>query len=247
MRRVPSLFAGIIMLAGLVAAQETRGTIQGTVKDPQGGAVADATVIVTNTDTNTSVHLKSDATGHYAAPLLLPGNYNVTGEAAGFKKSLRTGIVLQVTDVLGIDFTLQIGAATESVTVTTEAPLVDITHTDSGRVLDDRSVRDLPVMANTVFTMIQYSAGVQTGQPPALLGPHSTQGGADYSNGTGVGGNSWTIDGAVNDGNARYTANLPSVESVSETKVLTSTYDGTFGHVTGLGIAVTTKSGTNQF
>ena len=106
-----------------------------------------------------------------------------------------------------VDLALQIGVITESVSVTGEAPLVDASNTDWGRVLDARSVRDLPVMANTVFTMLRHSAGVQGGGPPILLGPHSTQGGYDYNNGAGVGGNAWTIDGAVNDGNARFTAN----------------------------------------
>ena len=166
MKRVLSLFAGTLLLVGLGAAQETRGTIQGVVKDAQGGVVAAATVLVTNTDTNMSVNLKSDQTGRYQAPLLLPGNYVVSGEAPGFKKSVRAGITLALTDIREVELVLQVGAITESVTVTTEAPLIDATRTDSGRVIDERSVQDLPVMANTVFTMIRYSAGVQGGGPP---------------------------------------------------------------------------------
>ena len=247
MKRVLSLLMGTLLLAGLAAAQETRAMIQGVVKDSQGGVVAAATVLVTNSDTNGSVNLKSDQSGRYQAPLLLPGNYVVSAEAPGFKKSVRSGITLALTDIREVELVLQVGAITESVTVTSEAAIVDATKTDSGRVIDDRSVQDLPVMANTVFTMIRYSAGVQGGGPPILLGPHSTQGGSDYNNGTGVGGNAWTIDGAVNDGNSRYAANLPSVEAVSETKVLSTTFDGSFGHSTGLGIAVSTKTGTNQF
>lgn len=247
MKRIFSLFAGTLLLVGLGAAQETRGTIQGVVKDSQGGVVATASVIVTNTDTQMSVSLKSDQSGRYQAPLLLPGNYEVSAEAPGFKKGVRAGITLALTDVREVEMLLQVGAITESVTVTSEAPLIDATRTDSGRVIDERSIQDLPVMANTVFTMIRYSAGVQGGGPPILLGPHSTQGGSDYNNGTGVGGNAWTIDGAVNDGNGRNTANLPSVDAVAETKVLSTTFDGSFGHSTGLGVAVSTKTGTNQF
>jgi hypothetical protein len=235
------------MLAGIAGAQESRGTIQGTVKDPLGGAVPDATIVVTNTDTGAAVHLKSNATGRYAAPLLLPGNYSISAQAAGFRNEVRSGVVLQLSDVRDVDIALQVGVATDSVTVTTEAPLVDVARTDAGRVLDDRSIRDLPVMANSVVTMIQYGAGVQTGGPPILLGPHSTQGGSDYSNGSGVGGNTYSIDGAINNGNGRNTANLPSVEGVSETKIINSTFDGSFGHATGLGIAVSTKTGTNDF
>jgi hypothetical protein len=209
--------------------------------------VPNASVVVTNLDTNATVRAKSNETGYYEAALLLPGPYTVTIEAPGFKKIVRSGITLQITDRRDVSVTLEVGAVTESVTVTAEAPLVDVSRTDSGRVIDNRSVRDLPVMANTVFTMIRYTAGVQSGGPSILLGPHSTQGGSDYNTGTGIGGNTWTIDGAINDGNARYTANLPSVDAVAEVKVLTTTFEGSFGHSTGLGIAVMTKTGTNQY
>jgi len=114
--------------------------------------------------------------------------------------------------------------------------------------LDDRTVRDLPVMTDVVTSMLAFAPGVQTGGLAAeLLGPHSTQGGSDYSNGSGVGGNVWTIDGAFSNGNARYTSLLPSVDTVSEAKIVDNTFDGSFGHSVGLGITITTKSGTNQF
>ena len=247
MPRIRLAFCFAVLFSVCAFAQETRSTIQGHVRDPQGAVVVNATVVVTNTDTNAFVRLTSNQAGYYEAPLLLPGKYTVSAELTGFKKAVRSGITLQVSDRTEVDLTLELGAVTESVTVTAEAPLIDSSNVNSGRVLDTRSIQDLPVMANTVFTMIRYSAGVQGGGPPILLGPHSTQGGSDYNNGTGVGGNAWTIDGAINDGNARYTANLPSVEAVAETKVLTTTFDGSFGHSTGLGIAVMTKTGTNQF
>ena len=99
-----------------------------------------------------------------------------------------------------------------------------------------------------VTSMIAFSPGVQTGGGAAqLLGPHSTQGGSDYSNGSGVGGNVWTIDGAFSNGNGRNTSLLPSVDTVAEAKIVDNTFDGSFGHSTGLGVTITTKSGTNDF
>ena len=248
MKRIAYLVVAIVMLAGLAGAQEARCTIQGTVKDPQGGLVANASVVITNTDTKTTVGLKSNSAGRYIAPLLMPGNYTVTVEAAGFKKELRQGIVLVTADVRDVDLALQVGTATESVTVTAEVPLVDMTHTDNGMAIDDRTVRDLPVMTDVVTSIFQYGAGVQTGEGAMqLLGPHSTQGGSDYSNGTGIGGNTWTIDGAFSNGNGRNTSLLPSVDTVSEAKIVDNTFDGSFGHSVGLGITITTKSGTNDF
>jgi len=251
MHRVVVAIAAALVLVGpvsFVRAQESRGTIQGNIKDPQGGLVAGATVVVTNTSTQTAVTLKSNSTGRYIAPLLLPGDYTVTAESPGFKKEVRPGIVLLVADVRDVDFTLQIGQATETVTVTGEAPLIDVTHTDNGMALDDRTVRDLPVMTNVATSMIQFAPGVNAGfSASQILGPHSTQGGSDYNNGSGVGGNVWTVDGAFSNGNGRNTSNLPSVDMVSEVKVLDNTFDGSFGHTLGLGISFTTKSGTNDF
>ncbi|MGA3017926.1 MAG: carboxypeptidase-like regulatory domain-containing protein [Bryobacteraceae bacterium] len=248
MKRIACLVAAIILLAGMAGAQENRATIQGTVKDSQGGLIANATVVVINMDTKTTVDLKSSPAGRYLAPLLQPGNYTVTAEATGFKKEVREGIVLLTTDVRDVDLTLQVGTSAESVTVTGEAPLVDNSHTDNGMALDDRTVRDLPVMTDVVTSMIQFAPGVQTnGNAQEILGPHSTQGGSDYSNGSGVGGNVWTIDGALSNGNGRNTSLLPSVDTVTEAKIVDNTFDGSFGHAVGLGITITTKSGTNEF
>jgi hypothetical protein len=248
MSRIACLVAVALGLAVVAGAQESRGTIQGTVKDPQGAVIAGATVVVTNVDTKTKVNLTSSAVGHYIAQLLMPGNYTVAVEVPGFKKDLRQGLELLTGDILTVDVVLQIGATSEQVTITAETPLIDVGHTDSGMALDDRTVRDIPVMTNVVTSMIQFAPGVQAGGGASqLLGPHSTQGGSDYTNGSGVGGNTWTIDGAFSNGNGRNTSSLPSVSAVSEVKILDNTFDGSFGHSLGLGISITTKSGTNNF
>src|SRR5215471_3921093 len=175
MTRIAWIVAATVLVAGQAAAQETRGTIQGTVKDPQGGVVAAAIVVVTNADTNVPVTAKTDTVGVFRVPLLLPGNYSVSVEASGFKKAVRTGIVLQLSDVRDVEITLAVGAVTEHASVVAEAPLVDAARTDAGATLEERAVQDLPVMTNTVFTMIRYAPGVQAGGPPILLGPHSTR------------------------------------------------------------------------
>jgi hypothetical protein len=248
MRRLACLVAAALSLAIGASAQESRGTVQGTVKDSQDALIAGANITITNTDTKTITSLKTNAAGRYSAPLLMPGNYTVAAEAAGFKKEVHQGIALLTGDVVNVDLSLQVGAMTESVMVTAEPPLVDVTHTDNGMAMDDRTVRDLPVMTNVVTSMIQFAPGVNAGGSASqILGPHSTQGGSDYNNGTGVGGNVWTIDGAFSNGNGRNTSNLPSVSNVSEVRVVDNTFDGSFGHSVGLGITITTKSGANQF
>lgn len=251
MRQIICLIAAVFILAGLVAAQESRGTIQGRVKDSQGGVIVNATVVVTNTGTNMSVRLATNDTGYYQAVLLMPGEYTVTAEAPGFKKTIRSGITILVADRREVDLTLEVGAIADAITVTGEPPLIDASRTESGRQLDERTIHDVPTMSNTVVTLLQYSAGVQSGGASSLLGPHSTQGGSDYNNGLSTGSNTWSVDGGINDskysGGRSTTASLPNVDAVSETRILTTTFDGSFGHSIGLGIQMMTKGGANQF
>src|SRR5437868_6543371 len=114
MKRAFWLFAALLVLVSLVVAQESRGTIQGTVKDPQGGLIVGANVVVSNVDTRTTSATKSNESGRFTVPLLMPGHYTVTVEAAGFKKDLRQGIALLTGDVRNLEVTLQLGASTES-------------------------------------------------------------------------------------------------------------------------------------
>src|SRR5215213_1336684 len=85
-----------LVVAASVRAQETRGTISGTVLDDQGTSVPGATVTVLNVDTNVPNALVTNSSGYYEAPLLLPGNYRVTAELTGFKTAVRSGIILSV-------------------------------------------------------------------------------------------------------------------------------------------------------
>ncbi|MBI4876340.1 MAG: carboxypeptidase regulatory-like domain-containing protein, partial [Acidobacteria bacterium] len=110
-----------------VWAQETRSVIFGRVTDPRDAAVAGAAVVITNVGTN-----------------LLAGNYRVTAELAGFKKSVRNGIVLPVSTRSEVSIKLVLGEVAESVPVTAEAPLLDTSSISSGRVMENRSVNDLP-------------------------------------------------------------------------------------------------------
>src|SRR2546422_8068674 len=128
-----------LCLAAALQGQETRGMIYGRVLDSQSSAVAGAQVIVTNTDTNAPVHLKSNATGYYEASLLLPGAYQVTVDAPGFRKVVRSGIQLQVSSRVEVDLKLEVGSINETITVTAEAPMLDTSAVSSGRVMDNRT------------------------------------------------------------------------------------------------------------
>jgi hypothetical protein len=106
-------------------AQEFRASISGQVRDSTGSNVPGATVTVTSIERNTSSQTVTNSAGHYLVQFLLPGHYTVSAEKEGFKKVVRTGISLEAADHVALDFALDVGALTQSVTVTGEAPLLE--------------------------------------------------------------------------------------------------------------------------
>ena len=141
------------------------------VLDPQSSAVAGAKVMVTNTDTNTSAPLTANETGYYEANLLLPGNYQVTAEAAGFRTSIRKGIVLPVASRVEINMSLEVGTVAESVTVVAEAPLLDSVSASSGRVIDNRTQSGLPISSSNITVFARMAPGVQSNGEVRVIGP----------------------------------------------------------------------------
>src|ERR1051326_6786604 len=110
--------------AAILLAQSDRGTITGTVSDPAGAVVADASVEARNTETGVITKVASSATGNYTIPSLPAGNYEINVSVAGFKKFIRQGLAVQNAQTIRIDISLEIGNATEAITVTEAAPLL---------------------------------------------------------------------------------------------------------------------------
>jgi len=132
--RSPIRAAMVLAMAGVLASgQETRSTIRGQVTDQQGAAVPGVRVTVTRTETDTVVTATTNAAGHFEVPLLLPGQYTVSVESAGFKEAVRSGIELRSGSTVDADVTLEIGPLSESVSVTAGAPLIDTSTPASER------------------------------------------------------------------------------------------------------------------
>jgi Carboxypeptidase regulatory-like domain len=250
MTRIRTLLLSSVLLAlcpVAIYAQETRGTIHGRILDPTGAAVQNASVLVENVEMNTATRLSTNPTGYYEATLLLAGTYRISAEIAGFKKIVRTGLVLPMSGVLDVDLTLEVGGVSETVSVTAQAPVLDTSVVSSGRVLDNRSVMDLPTIANNTMVLVKLTPGIFTGGVNDYLGPHSISGASDYSTGAGVGGNEWSIDGVPSNGASRQTAYLPSEDTVQEMRVETSNFDASVGHGTLANITMMTRAGTNAY
>jgi hypothetical protein len=237
----------LVFLTGVSAfAQETRSTIFGVVRDQQGASVPNAAVVIRNVETGTTSRLTTNTTGYYEANLLLPGTYEVTVEASGFKKSVRKGLTLQVSSRLEVAADLEIGNVTDTVSVTGEAPLLETSSVTSGRVLDTRSLQDLPVQGNSALLLVKQTPGVQFGGVNNELGLHSNQGGSDYNVNSNVGGNSWSMDGTPLNANSRRTGYVPLADTIAEFKVETSNFDAAVGQTTGAVISMISKAGTNS-
>jgi len=244
--RLLSISIGFFLLTSIAAAQESRGSFVGTVTDSQNAVVPGAAVTIVNTGLGTTTKLVTNSSGYYEALLLLVGDYRITVEQSGFKKSVRSGIVLAIGDRLQIDFSLEVGGTTESVTITSEAPMLDTNAVTTGRQISHREIMDLPVLGNNVSMLARLAPGVQVPGTTQSLLQGQVGGGSAYTMPGGVGGNEWSMDGASTNGTDRRVSIMPSPDIVDEFRIETSNFDAAFGHSTGLNVSMSTKSGANQ-
>src|SRR5258708_2613379 len=147
-----SAFAVSILIAGLsflscspLFAQGTAGKILGTVTDQSGGAIAGATVIVTDVDRNAPRTLTTGQSGEYNAPNLLPGNYKVRAESKGFKAFERSGVILEVNGEIRVDLVMQPGEVSQTITVNESAPMIETTNAQLGATLQSSIIEDMPL------------------------------------------------------------------------------------------------------
>ena len=231
-------------------AQVTSGTIFGAVKDPTGAMIKDASVTIANRANGVMRTVTTSDDGTFVAPNLLPGTYTITVDAQGFKKSETTGVVLSAADKLNAgEIVLALGAATESVSVTADVGQLQLQSNSGERsdVITDRQIRDLALNGRNILEMVKVVPGVASD----INGEGAGRGNLDqfYVNGTRGNQHEYTIDGTsnVDTGNNGALHVTLNPDAVSEVKILTSNYQAEFGKAAGGQIAVTTKSGTNQW
>jgi hypothetical protein len=254
---IHGLFLGLIVTTFAAAglAQNITGSILGTVTDPSEAAVAGAEVEVLNRDTNQAARLKTNEAGLFEAVYLRPGSYRVTVSATGFKTSLRDNLTLRVEDRLRLDFQLEVGDASTTVTVAGEAPLVETENASLGQVVSTRVVQDIPIRGRNIFDLVGLAAGVQV-NPRAIGGTASTGDNSaplfvqsDISiNGGRFRTNDFMVDGVsvMLPENNNY-AFAPSPDGTQEFKVLTNSFGPQFGRSGGGTVNVVTRGGSNDF
>jgi hypothetical protein len=239
-----------LLLTTLLSAQEFRATLTGRVTDSSDAAIPGVTVTVRNAATNEAFSTTTGAQGAYTIPLLRPGTYTLRVEVPGFKRFAREGLILNLGQAATADIKLEVGDVSETVTVSGEAPLLDMMNADRGTVLDSRRLREMPVMGRTSVMYAKLVPGVSFNGAAYAAYP-AAQGSIEKwaINGGRSSSNEFLLDGAPN--NARAGDNIigyvPPIDSVGEFKIQTNAYDAQYGHTGGGVINMSLKSGTNLF
>jgi hypothetical protein len=251
-RYLQVLAIGVCLGALMVSAQVSTATISGVVQDQSGASIAGATVTIRNLDTGAVRTVTSDAGGRYTAPDLSLGSYEVEGQQSGFQTEIRSGITLTVGRESVVNLALKVGQISDKVTITAEAPLVESTTSAMSSLVDERTIRDLPLNGRSYDQLALFQPGVVTmgaGQGSAAF--DFGEGSRFSVNGSRGYANSFMLDGtSVNDhangtpGGAAGT-NL-GVDGILEFKINTLVSPAEFGRSSGGVIAAVTRSGSNS-
>jgi hypothetical protein len=242
----------ILLLGAVLQAQSVNGTLAGTVKDSTGAVIQGAKVGIVNTSTAATYAATTTSVGIFRFSDLALGTYTVTVSANGFKSSVTKDVLIQINTVATLNVALQLGAASEEVTVTSEGPAMESESSDIGGIISEKQIVDLPLALGGVGAMRANEAFVFL--QPATTGP----GAANSNNGIFLSkvaggqnyGNEVLIDGASqqrSENGSSYDEEAPSVEALAEFKVTTSMPEAEFGRTTGGVEDFVTKSGSNDF
>src|SRR4051794_913848 len=253
MRNLCAAFISVL-IAGLPArtalAQGPAGVINGAVMDPSGAVVADVQVHLSNTETGVAREARTNSSGLYSFPELLPGSYSVSVEHPGFKRQIQPNIVLQVQQTVRVDFSLSVGDVNQAIEVSAAAPLLSTEDATLGQVVENKRITELPLNGRNFLQLTALTPGVSNTSAPSNA--TSFQGGQRASQSITVNGqrndfNHFTLDGIENtDPNFNTYVLLPSLDALQEFKVQSATYPAEYGFSVSQ-INVTTRSGTNQF
>src|ERR1700722_6676666 len=230
----------------------TQGTFVGAVRDASGGVVPGATVTATNIATGVVQQVTSNDDGLYVVPNLLPARYRLKASQTGFQTEVHDNVELTVSQKQEVDFTLKIGATAETVTVTSEAPLVDTTSSTLASLVNDAQVHDLPLNGRDYAQLVLLTPGVAnaTGETkPGRANPVFGITGARPSD------TRYMVDGSEFAGVGTQSNSLPNsasskflgVDAIAEFNVSTNSGDATIGKEQGGQVNLVTRSGTNDF
>src|SRR5688572_30600890 len=240
---------GLLAIPTTAAAQAVTGTLLGNITDSSGGAVPGATITATETETGVGRTAISNESGHYIFASLVNGRYTVTAELQGFKKVVRENVKVDVNTTIRVDMALEVGAMTESVTVSIETPVLQTDRTDTGRLIESKAITDLPLTFNRNFQSLLITV-------PGSTRPHrehsqffNSQDSLRFEVNGQAGMASNTLIEGLDDNHKTGLLQviIPAADALETVSVTTSNYDAEFGRSGGAITNVTLKSGTNNY
>jgi Carboxypeptidase regulatory-like domain/TonB dependent receptor/TonB-dependent Receptor Plug Domain len=242
------MLATLTLLAGHCSAQTDQGTITGIVQDTSGAMISNAQITVTDVDTGLVLKGTSNSGGIFVFSPLKIGNYTVTASAPGFEKVAHENLRLDIQQHLNLIFRLPPGSVSETVNVTSSAPLLQTQDAAVGQVISTRAINDTPLNGRNWVYIAQLTAGVA---PP--FGNTRGSGSGDFvANGQRAEQNNFILDGVDNNTNLVDFLNgssyimRPPPDALSEFSLQTSNFSAEFGHSAGAVLQANIKSGTNQ-
>ena len=239
-----------------VSAQVVGASISGAVTDPSGSKMAGVDIAITNVETGIATRTTTKGEGTFSVPNLQPGNYEISAAAKGFSTLIRKGVTLTVGQELILNLTLQVGGVNEQVTVTAEAPTVNLANATLGGLVEGRAVQELPLNGRSWTDLATLQPGVHQSQdqPPITAGDRIKRGlGLELTiSGGRPQQNNYLLDGVnINDyanaGPGSVLGGNLGTDAVAEFAVLTTNYSAEYGRTSGGVITATTKAGTNDF
>jgi hypothetical protein len=249
---VTSIFNALLGIAfvSAVHAQTTSGRISGTVKDAADAVIPNATITVTNEETNLTRDATTDENGFFVVTNLPAGIYSVAAERKGFKKSLKTGYALAADARLTVDFILDTGDIAETIEVTSAVgESVNTTSGEVARIVDGEQVRNLALNTRNYVELFSLIPGaVLTTDDPLQLASGSSSG-QTAINGNRAASNNLTVDGGYNlsPTNNAIIVNNVGIDFIQEVKIQTSNFSAEYGRHSGAAVNVVTRGGTNRF
>ena len=242
---------GLILLVTTIPslAQAPTGTILGVVKDASGGTVPGAEITILNTETTQTRTAKTGDDGAFRVPALPVGHYTVKIEKEGFKTETQTGLVLDVSQELVVNVSMQIGTSSQEVVVTGEAPLVNTSTSSLGGLVNEEKMADLPLNGRNYIDLSLMQAGIS--QNKFNVG-QDTPGVWFSSNGAPIRSNNFTLDGAPMNSLAGGAASSAAgttlgVDGIREYKVVTNAFSAEYGLTMGSQMIIVSKGGSNRW
>ncbi len=237
----------LCMFSVAVSWSQATQQFTGQVLDPTGAVIPEAQVVVHNQATGIDVKTVTTSSGAYTVPYLIPGVYDITVSKEGFSTAKKTDIRLNVAQTSTMDFTLEVGTASQVITVNASNTQIELSKSDRGEVIDNERVTEMPLDSRNPFGLFDLSPGTHDFSSSQYPRPFDNVTGNQYVNGSPQV-STTNVDGIGNDtadaGRAGY---VPSVDAVQEFKIVLNAYDASYGHSGGSSVDVSLKSGTNKF